>query len=101
MMILTLLLVVNAFLHGVIVGRFGIKGNEPPAVFGALYAALAVAVITGWTYGVPASLAATAVGLAGLALNFGKLRHDATVERIIFVVGAATVVCAAWLLLVR
>jgi hypothetical protein len=37
MTVLGLLLLGNAILHGVIIGRFGMKGNEPPAVFGILY----------------------------------------------------------------
>lgn len=35
MTLLTLVLLANAVLHGVVIGRFGIKGNEPPAVFGS------------------------------------------------------------------
>ena len=99
MTFLSLLLLVNAVLHGVIVGRFGIKGNEPPAVFGFLYAALACVVFVGWTYGTLAALAVTVLGLVGLALNFRKLQHETTVEKIIFVVGLATVAWAAYLLL--
>jgi hypothetical protein len=48
MTLLGLLLLGNAVLHGVIVGRFGIKGNAPPAVFGLLYAGLALAAFLGW-----------------------------------------------------
>ncbi|MCB0212491.1 MAG: hypothetical protein KDJ52_24320 [Anaerolineae bacterium] len=101
MMLLSLLLLVNAVLHGVIIGRFGIKGNEPPAVFGVLYAVLALAVFRGWTYGVLATLVVTTVGLVGLALNFRKLQHDTTVEKIIFVVGAAILAWAAYLILAQ
>ena len=101
MTLLSLLLLVNAVLHGVIVGRFGIKGNEPPAVFGVLYAVLALAVFRGWTYGVLATLVVTTVGLVGLALNFRKLQHDTTVEKIIFVVGAAILAWAAYLILAQ
>ena len=98
MMLLTLLLVLNAVLHGVIVGRFGIKGNEPPALFGLIYAALAIAVYLGWSYGTIATLVVTAVGLLGLAVNFKKLQHETTVEKIIFVVGAAILAWAGYLL---
>ena len=99
MALLGLLLLCNAVLHGVIIGRFGIKGNEPPAVFGILYAGLALAVFRDWDYAVPATLAVTAVGLVGLALNFKKLQHDTTVEKIVFVVGSVTIATAAYLLL--
>lgn len=98
MTLLSLLLLGNAVLHGVIVGRFGVKGNAPPAVFGALYAGLALAVFFGWARAPLAALIVTAVGLVGLALNFKKLQHDPTVEKVIFVVGAATLSCAGYLL---
>jgi hypothetical protein len=101
MTLLSLLLLGNAVLHGVIVGRFGIKGNEPPAVFGILYAGLSLAVFRGWAHAALAALLVTAAGLVGLALNFRKLQHDTTVEKIIFVIGAATFACAGYLLLVR
>ena len=87
MVILSLLLVVNAVMHGIIVGRFGIKGNLPPAVFGLIYAALALAIFSGWTYGVSVTLAVTTLGLVGLTLNFKKLQHNPTIEKISFVVG--------------
>lgn len=101
MTVLGLLLLSNAVLHGVVIGRFGIKGNEPPAVFGILYAGLALAVFRGWDYAVLATLVVTAVGLLGLALSFKKIRHDRTVERIVFVVGSATIAYAAYLLFLR
>lgn len=101
MTVLSLMLLVNAVLHGVIVGRFGIKGNEPPAVFGILYAALALVVFNGWTYAVPVTLVVTTIGLVGLALNFKKLQHDTTVEKIIFAVGTAILAWAAYLLLLK
>lgn len=101
MTLLGVLLLVNAVLHGVIVARFGIKGNEPPALFGLLYAALALAVYFGWTYAVLAALVVTTIGLIGLAVNFRKLQRDTTIEKIIFVVGAAIIVDAAYLLWVQ
>lgn len=103
MTLLTLLLLVNAVLHGIIVGRFGFKGNEPPAVFGLLYAVLAIAAFLGWPYVPLITLVVTTVGLLGLALGFRKLQHDTTVEKIIFVVGAVIIafVATTYLLLVR
>jgi hypothetical protein len=99
MTLLGLLLLGNAVLHGVIVGRFGLKENAPPAAFGLLYAGLALAVFRGWVHAALAALVVTAVGVVGLALNFKKLQHDTTVEKIISVVGAATLACAAYLVL--
>jgi len=100
MTLLSFLLLGNAVLHGVIIGRFGIKGNEPPAVFGILYAGLALAVFLGWAHATLAVLGVTAVGLLGLAVNFSKLQHETTVEKIIFVVGAAILACAGYTLFV-
>jgi hypothetical protein len=101
MMFLGLLLAVNAALHGGIVARFGMRGNTPPAVFGILYAGLAMAVFAGWARAPLIALVVTAVGLLGLGLNFKKLQHDPTIEKIILVVGAAILGCAAYPLLVR
>ena len=101
MTVLGFLLLGNAVLHGVIVGRFGLEGNAPPAVFGILYAGLALAVFRGWADAPLVALVVTAVGLLGLALNFRKLQHETTVEKIIFVVGTATLACVAYLILVR
>src|SRR5678815_4641934 len=101
MTVLGLLLLGNAVLHGVIVGRFGLKGNAPPALFGISYAALALAAFGGWAHAPLVALAVTAMGILGLALNFKKLKHDSTIEKIILVVGAAILACAAYPLLVR
>jgi hypothetical protein len=101
MTLLGLLLLANAVLHGVIIGRFGIRGNAPPAVFGLGYAGLALATFGGWAHAPLAVLTVTAVGLLGLAVNFKKLQHETTVEKIIFAVGGALLACAAYLLLVE
>lgn len=101
MTLLVVLLFANALLHAVILGRFGIKGNEPPAVFGLAYAGLALAAFRGWPHAQLATLSVTAVGLLGLAINFKKLQHEKTVEKLIFVVGGTLVTCSAYLLLVR
>jgi hypothetical protein len=99
--LLSLLLLTNTALHGAIVGRFGIKGNEPPAVFGLVYEGLALAAFRDWAHAPLAVLIVTAAGLLGLAVSFKKLQHDTTVEKIIFVVGGACITCAGYLLVVR
>jgi len=101
MMPLGLLLLINAALHGVIIGRFGIKGNEPPAVFGLVYGGLALAAFGGWAHTPLVVLIVTALGLVGLAANFKKLQHETTVEKLIFVVGGSLLAYAAYLLFVR
>lgn len=96
MTLVGMLLVLNAMLHGVIVGRFGFKGNEPPAVFAIVYGALALAVFVGLSAALLVTLVVTALGLLGLAVNFRKLQHETTVEKTIFVVGAAILASATY-----
>lgn len=98
MLILSLLLVANAALHGVIVWRFGIQGNEPPAIFSLIYSSLAMAAFSGWTYGAIATLLVTAVGLIGLTFNFRKLQHETTIEKIIFGFGLVIITRATFLI---
>jgi hypothetical protein len=101
MTLLGLLVLGNAVLHAIVVGRFGLKGNVPPAVFGIIYAGLALAIFGGWPHAPLAALVVTGVGLLGLTLNFKKLQHDSTIEKIILVVGATTLVCGSYAVLVR
>ena len=98
--LLGILLVVNAVLHAVIVGRFGFNGNAPPAVFAIVYGALALAVFVGWSGALLVTLVVTALGLLGLAVNFRKLQHETRVEKLIFVIGAAILVSATYAILV-
>ncbi|MDH5301909.1 MAG: hypothetical protein OEW58_11160 [Gammaproteobacteria bacterium] len=99
MTLLTFLLATNAALHAIIIGRFGIKGNEPPALFGILYAVLAIVTYSEWAHAIIATLIVTTVGLVGLGLNFKKLQHDTTIEKIIIVVGIVILASAGTLLL--
>lgn len=66
-------------------------------MFGLVYAGLALAAFRGWAHAPLAVLIVTAVGLLGLAVNFKKLQHETTVEKIIFVVGGAILAVAAYL----
>jgi hypothetical protein len=95
MLLLALLLTANCVLHVLIIGRYGLKGNEPPALFALLYAVIAMAAFAGWGWAPSAAVIVTAVGLVGLALNFRKLARETTLEKIIFGVGAAVILAAA------
>ena len=95
MTLLAVLLAVNAILHGVIIARFGVKGNEPPLVFGLAYAALTIAVFLAVPYAVWAVLIVT---LVGLTVAFKGITHEKSVERIIWVLNAV-VICAACVIL--
>ena len=98
MTLLAVLLAVNAILHGVIIARFGVKGNEPPLVFGLAYAALTIAVFLAVPYAVWAVLIVTLVGLVGLTVAFKSITHEKSVERVIWVLNAV-VICAACVIL--
>ena len=82
--VLAALLAVDAVLHGLIVARFGVKGNEPPLVFGIGYAVLTVAVMLSVPYASWMVLVFALVGLVGLTLAFSRIAHDKTIERVIW-----------------
>ena len=99
--VLAALLAMNAVLHGIIVARFGVKGNEPPLVFGIAYASLAVAVFLAVPYALWATLLFSIVGVAGLTAAFSKIPHEKSLERLCWALGAIIIVFVAYLLLVR
>lgn len=99
--ILAALLAVNAVLHGMIIARFGVKGNEPPLVFGVAYAALAVAVFLAIPYALWAALIVSVVGVVGLTAAYAKIPHEKSVERLCWMLGATIIVVTAYLLFLR
>lgn len=98
--LLALLLALDAVLHGVLVYRFGLKdkANVPFLVFAVVDAVLAVAVYLAWPYALWATLILSAIGLVGLTVTFNKPQHEKTLDRVIWVVDAAIVLFAAYLL---
>jgi|GEM_PF-3328522 len=98
MTLLAALLALNALLHALIVGRFGLSGNLPPAAFAAIYALLALAVMLAWPLALWAVLALTAAGAAGLAANLRRIAHDTTIERAILALDAVIALVTLWLL---
>jgi hypothetical protein len=99
MLLLAILLAVNAILHGAIIARFGVKGNEPPLVFGIADLVLAIVIFLAVPYALWAALIVSLVGIAGLTLQFNRIPHDdKTIERIIWVLDAVIILLAAWLL---
>ena len=101
MTILVLLLVLDAVLHAVLVGRFGTKDNMPFLIFAVVDAALAIAVYLALPYSLWATLALSAFGLVGLTVTFNKPQRDKMFDKIIWVVDAAVIVCAVSLLFAR
>jgi hypothetical protein len=98
---LAAMLAINAILHGGIVARFGVKANEPPLIFGVVYVALGMAVLLTVPYALWATLILSLVGIVGLTVAFNRIPHDKTIERVIWVLDAAIILFAAYLLFVR
>jgi hypothetical protein len=94
-------LVANALLHGAVIVRFGVRGNNKPFLLGGLgYAALAVAVYCSLPYVLWAVLVLSLVGIAGLTITFNKPVRNKTLDKLIWVLDAATILLAGYLLFV-
>lgn len=89
------LLVLSAALHAAIILRFGLKGNEPPAAFGALYLLLAAAGWMGMSLALWATLTVVLVGSAGLLANLRKIAHEKTLEYAILALNLVVLVMTA------
>lgn len=100
-LLLAAMLAAGAILHGVIIVRFGVKGNEPPLIFGVIYAALAIVVFFAVPYALWATLLLTVVGIVALTVAFKTIPHDKTIERVIWGLDAAIILFAGYLLFVR
>ena len=98
MRLLAGMLAANALLHAIVVGRFGLKGNGPFLAFVGIYAALAVAVYAAIPHALWAVLILSALGIVGLSVTFNKAARDKTLDKAIWVLDAATIVYAAYLL---
>ncbi|MEP6495344.1 MAG: hypothetical protein ABJF01_21840 [bacterium] len=95
------LLFVNAMVHGSVVGRYGIRNNnEPFLVFTLVYAALAVAIFLSVPYALWAVLILSLFGLVGLTVTFNKPVRSKTLDKIIWVLDVATILCAGYWLFI-
>ena len=95
------ILAVNAILHGIVVARFGVRGNnEPFLVFALVDAALAVAVYLSVPYALWAVLILSIIGIVGLSVTFNKPVRDKTFDKMIWVLDAVTILCAGLVLFV-
>jgi hypothetical protein len=100
MIVLALLAALDAILHAVLVYRFGVKGNEPFAVFAVIYVLLALALFFAVPYALWATLVLAVIGLVGFTVTFNKVARDKTLEYVIWAFDAAVVLYAAYLLFV-
>lgn len=98
MSLLASMLAANALLHGTVVGRFGLKGNGPFAAFAVVYAALAVAVYASVSHALWAVLILSMFGIVGLSVTFNKRVRGKTLDKVIWVLDATTILYAAYLL---
>ncbi len=98
LLILVALLVLDTLLHALVIARFGVRGNEPFLIFAFVDAALAIMVYFAVPYALWATLALSLFGIIGLTITFRKVPRDKTVDRVIWVVDAAIILSAAYLL---
>lgn len=96
---MSLLLAVNAIVHGIVVARFGIRNNNQPFfVFMLVYALLAIAVYLSMPYALWAVLGLATIGIIGLTVTFNKPVRDKTLDKVIWLLDAATILYAGYLL---
>ena len=99
MSLLLTLLTTNAIVHGIVVARFGIRNNNQPfLIFAIVYAALAIAVYLSVPYALWAVLLLAGIGILGLSITFNKPVRDKTLDKVIWLLDAATILYAAYLL---
>ena len=101
MSLLLALLAANAIVHGIVVARFGVRNNNQPfLVFALVYAALAIAVYLSMPYVLWAVLLLASIGIVGLSVTFNKPVRDKTLDKVIWLLDAATILYAGYLLFV-
>ena len=99
MLPLLALLAVNALVHGIVVARFGVRNNNQPfLIFALVYAALAIAVYLSVPYALWAVLILAIVGIVGLTVTFNKPVRDKTLDKVIWLLDAVTILSAGYLL---
>ena len=93
------LLAANAVVHGIVVARFGVRNNNQPfLIFALVYAALAIAVYLSVPYALWAVLILAIVGIVGLTVTFNKPVRDKTLDKVIWLLDAVTILYAGYLL---
>ena len=99
MSLLLALLAANAIVHGIVVARFGVRNNNQPfLVFALVYAALAIAVYLAAPYALWAVLLLSIIGIVGLSVTFNKPVRDKTLDKLIWLLDAATILYVGYLL---
>lgn len=102
MALLLALLVANGILHAIVVARFGIRNNNQPfLIFTFVYAALAIAVALSLPYALWAVLILALIGIVGLTVTFHQPIREKTLDKVIWLLDAATILCSGFLLFAR
>ena len=97
MSVTIVLLVVNAIVHAIVVARFGLRGNnEPFLVFTVVDALLAGAVYLLVPYAIWAVLVLSTLGFVGLNVTFSRPARDKTLDRVIWLLDATTILFAVY-----
>lgn len=99
MPLLLALLIANAVLHFIVVGRYGARNhNEPFLIFAFVNVALALAVYFSLPSALWAVLLLALIGIVGLSITFNKPVRGKTLDKLIWFFDATTIVWAARLL---
>lgn len=102
MSLLLALLVANVILHAIVVARFGVRNhNQPFLIFAFVYAALAIAVALSIPYALSAVLILALIGIIGLTVTFNRPVREKTLDKVIWLFDAATILCTGFLLFAR
>lgn len=99
MSLLLALLAANAIAHGIVIARFGIRNNNQPFfVFMLVDAVLAIAVYLSIPFVLWAVFSLSIFGIIGLTITFNRPVRDKTLDKLIWLLDAATALSAGYLL---
>lgn len=97
--LLVALLATNAIMHGIVSVRFGFQNhNQPFFVFTLVYSALFFMALLDVPYTLWAIFFLAIVGIIGLTISFNKPVRDKTLDKAIWILDAANILCAGYLL---
>lgn len=97
--LLVALLATNAIMNGVISARFGFQNhNQPYFVFTLVYTVLFFLALLDIPYNLWAVFILAIIGIVGLTVTFNKPVRDKTLDKAIWILDAAIILCAGYLL---
>jgi hypothetical protein len=99
MIVLALAVAINAWVHGLLVSRFGDGPYAPFLVFACVDAALAVALFFRIPYVLWATLILCTLEFIRVAITFNKAERDKHLDKEILITNGGVVLGAAYLLI--